>query len=466
MALFLGAHDHLDGRLLNLRHCDGLQMPSGGQQGGFVEQVLKVGAGKPGRRPRDGLQVDVRRQGLVARVHLQDGLAPADIRVADHHLPVEAARAHQRGVEDVRPVGGRNHDDALVRAEAVHLHQQLVQGLLALVVPAAQAGAALAADGVDFVDEDDAGRVFLRLFKQVADARRAHADEHLHKIGAGDGKERHARFACHSAGEQRLARAGRADEQHALGDARAQLVVPARVFQELHNLAQLLFLLVGAGDVGKGGLAFFVGHLLDLRLAEIHLLAGVAHRAVQALHHKPPEPQHHGEEKHRGQQTGEPRGLRRRLHVDRHARLRVGLVVLVHIGLDVLAQIRDVRRDVRDARPVFQREGHVPAAEVQRVLRHLLVLKIIDDFRIFMRFFRAGVQNRSKQNHQQHGNTDEQRDILQCLLVVQNQIHSLYERYERRLPSHKPIRRRPSVSGPRQTEGSCIFGHSPVHSLQ
>ena len=40
----------------------------------------------------------------------------------------------QRRVEDVRPVRRRNHDDAVVRREAVHFDQQLVQRLLALLV--------------------------------------------------------------------------------------------------------------------------------------------------------------------------------------------------------------------------------------------------------------------------------------------------------------------------------------------
>jgi energy-converting hydrogenase Eha subunit H len=57
-----------------------------------------------------------------------------------------------------------------VRLETVHLDEQLVQGLFALVVTAAEAGAAMTADRVDFVDEDDAGRVLLALLEQVAHA--------------------------------------------------------------------------------------------------------------------------------------------------------------------------------------------------------------------------------------------------------------------------------------------------------
>ena len=65
----------------------------------------------------------------------------------------------QRGVEDVGAVRRRHHHDALGGLEAVHLGEHLVERLLALVVPAAEAGAALAADGVDLVDEDDRGRL-------------------------------------------------------------------------------------------------------------------------------------------------------------------------------------------------------------------------------------------------------------------------------------------------------------------
>jgi len=70
--------------------------------------------------------------------------------------------------EHVGPVGGGDDDDAVVGLETVHLDEQLVQGLLALVVTAAEAGATMAADGVDLVDEDDARRLLLGLLEHVA----------------------------------------------------------------------------------------------------------------------------------------------------------------------------------------------------------------------------------------------------------------------------------------------------------
>ena len=50
--------------------------------------------------------------------------------------------------------------------EAVHLHQQLVERLLALVVAAAEAGTRVPPHGVDLVHEDDAGAFCLACSKR------------------------------------------------------------------------------------------------------------------------------------------------------------------------------------------------------------------------------------------------------------------------------------------------------------
>ena len=136
--------------------------------------------------------------------------APAHVGGVDHDLAVEAAGPEQRRIEHVGPVGGRDEDDAVVGLEAVHLDQQLVERLLPLVVAAAEPGAAVPADGVDLVDEDDAGRVRLALLEEVAHPAGADADEHLDEVGARHREERPARLAGHRLGEQRLAGARRA----------------------------------------------------------------------------------------------------------------------------------------------------------------------------------------------------------------------------------------------------------------
>src|SRR5207237_276866 len=116
----------------------------------------------------------------------EDALAALHVGTRNDDAPVETARTEQSRIENVGPVGGRDEDDALVGLEAVHLDEELVQRLLALVVTAAEPCAAVAADGVDLVDEDDAGSVLLALLEEVAHAGSAHADEHLDDVGEGD----------------------------------------------------------------------------------------------------------------------------------------------------------------------------------------------------------------------------------------------------------------------------------------
>jgi len=76
----------------------------------------------------------------------------------------------KRRVEHVGPVGRRDHDHAVVPSKP-SIDEQLVQRLLALVVAAAQARAALAADRVDFIDNTMQGACFFRLVEHVAHAR-------------------------------------------------------------------------------------------------------------------------------------------------------------------------------------------------------------------------------------------------------------------------------------------------------
>ena len=216
-ALPLGAGHHPVDGFLDLLHRDGLLVAAGGEQRGLVDRVGEIGAGEPGRAAGEHLEVDGRVERLASGVHAQDGLAALQVGPVDHDLAVEPAGPQQRGVEDVGPVRRGHEDDGGTLVEAVHLDEQLVERLLAFVVPAAEPRAALAADGVDLVDEHDRGRARLRLLEEVAHSRRPDAHEHLHEVGSRDREERHARFAGDRAGEQGLAGAGWTEEQHPRG---------------------------------------------------------------------------------------------------------------------------------------------------------------------------------------------------------------------------------------------------------
>ncbi len=179
---------------------------------------------KPGRTAGQQLQLHVGGQRNASGVDAKNLLAALDVGTRHHHLAIEATGTEQSGIEHVGPVGGGDEDDPLVRLEAVHLHQELVEGLLAFVVAAAEPGATVAAHGIDLVHEDDAGRVLLALFEQIAHARGAHPDEHLHEVGAGDGEEGHVGLAGDGLGQQGLSRARWSHQEDPLGDLAPELL--------------------------------------------------------------------------------------------------------------------------------------------------------------------------------------------------------------------------------------------------
>ena len=282
---------------------------------------------KPGRAARDDLGFHVGRQRHLAHVHFEDLFAADHVRVRHHDLAVETAGPEQCRVEHVRPVGGGDQDHAFIGLETVHLDQKLVEGLFALVIAAAETGAAMTADRVDFVDEDDAGRVLLGLLEHVAHAARADADEHLDEVGTGNGEERHIGFAGDRTGQQRLTGARRADQQRALGDAPAEPLEFVGVFQEFDDLFDVFLGLVDAGHVVERDAAMAFGQKLGLGLAEAH---GLAAAGLHLAHEEDP---HRDQEQH-----GEPRDE----HADqrRHPVLRRLDVDLDTLLMEAVDQVR------------------------------------------------------------------------------------------------------------------------------
>jgi hypothetical protein len=187
-------------------------------------------------------------------VHFEDGGAATTIGPVDDHAPVEAPRSQQRRIEDIGPVRGGDDHDGLALVEAVHLDEELIQRLLALIVAAAEAGAALATDGIKLVNENYRGRVLLRIFEETAHARGADAHEHLDELGGRDAEKGHAGLAGDGPRQQRLPGTRGADQQHALGHAATQFLELLRVPQKIDHLLQLELRLLDARDIMKGRL--------------------------------------------------------------------------------------------------------------------------------------------------------------------------------------------------------------------
>ena len=91
-----------------------------------------------------------------------------------------------------------------------------------------------------------------RVAEEAPHARGADAGVHLDEVGSAGEQERHTGFARDRAREQRLAGAGRPDQQDTAGNPAAERRVAARLAQEVDDLLDLVLRLVHAGDVLEG----------------------------------------------------------------------------------------------------------------------------------------------------------------------------------------------------------------------
>ena len=269
---------HAFGELL---HADRLLAGPGRQQRRLVDQVGQIGADESGGDAGDFPQIDRVVDANLLDVDVENLLAAANVRPVDQHVAIEASRAEQGRVERFRPVGGGHHDHAAVGIHAVHFDQQRVEGLLAFVVAADDARAAGLAQGVELVDENDAGGLGHRLLEHVAHPRGADADEHLHEVGSREAEERHARLAGNGLAQQRLARARRPDQQHSLGNAAAQDLVLLGLLEEVDDFAELFHGFIDAGDFVERHADIFLGQQLPATAAEGHRRACPAQSAQE-----------------------------------------------------------------------------------------------------------------------------------------------------------------------------------------
>ena len=283
--LALRTGNHALHRFLDLVHRDHGTMAAGSQQRRLVEQVRQIGAGKANGHLGELLKLHVLVHRLVLGMHAQDLLAALHIRTVDRNLTVKTTGTQQCRIQNIGSVGRSDQDDRLALLKTVHLDQQLVERLLALVVTAAQASSALTSHGIDLIDEDDRRRLRLGLLKEVAHAAGADAHEHLDKVGTRDAKEWHARLAGNGFGQQRLTGTRRAHQQHATRDLGTQLAIAVRIAQKVTDLLELLDCLVHAGnvlelDLGARGL---VG--LGVGLAKLHVSVIGAHHLAHKVEH-------------------------------------------------------------------------------------------------------------------------------------------------------------------------------------
>src|SRR5206468_12984852 len=169
------------------------------------------------------------------RVDFENRHPGFDARHRDLDDPVETARPQEGFVQDVRSVRRSDDLDLAERIEAVEFGEELHEGPLDFPISRGRDLEALRADGVEFVDENDRGRLFPRELEQLADEPRPFADVLLDEFGAYEADERRLRPVRHGLRQERRTGPWRPDAQDALGrldaDLAIQLVLQDRVLQ-------------------------------------------------------------------------------------------------------------------------------------------------------------------------------------------------------------------------------------------
>ncbi|MNF57794.1 hypothetical protein D3C84_393340 [compost metagenome] len=232
-------------------------------------------------------------------MYFEDLLTTTDIWQTNDNLTVETARTQQRWVEDVWAVGRSDNNDAIVHFEAVHLNQQLVEGLLTLIVTTTHAGATMATDGVDFVDKDDARSMLLGLLEHVANTAGTDTDEHLDEVRTGNGEERNLGFTSNRLGQQGFTGTRRTDHQHTARNTTAQALEFARVTEEFNQLADFFLGFVATGNVSQCGFHLIFGEQARLALAEAHRSALATGTALHLAHEE-----HEHRDDHKDREAG------------------------------------------------------------------------------------------------------------------------------------------------------------------
>ena len=131
--LLQSAYDAVDG-VVEIFHVDLRLAIAGSDEGRLVADVGDIGTAEARCLP--GEFGDVELIGELQRLEVDAEYLDTvvELRQVDVNLAVEASGAQQGTVQDVGAVGRGEDDDAAVRAEAVHLREELVERVLALVV--------------------------------------------------------------------------------------------------------------------------------------------------------------------------------------------------------------------------------------------------------------------------------------------------------------------------------------------
>ena len=167
MTFSFRAQEHFLNRLNEVVLRDYFSVVACGKYGGFIKEICEVRSGKSRGAFGNLAQFYLFGYMFFSSMNFQYCFTVVDIGRVEHDAAVKPPRAQKRGIENIRSVGCRNHNNIVFSLKSIHLDKNLIERLFALVMPSSKSGTALSSHRINLVDKDNCRGIFLCGFKEV-----------------------------------------------------------------------------------------------------------------------------------------------------------------------------------------------------------------------------------------------------------------------------------------------------------
>src|SRR6185503_19193699 len=167
----------------------------------------------------------------------QNRFTSGNIREVYCDLAIESAGPGQRLIEYVWTVRRSDDYNGCRLIESIHFDEQLVECLVLIGGGGVAAASTLTSERINLVDEDNAGREFSSLCKQVSHACSAESGEFFLEARTRGCEKRNARFFRRRSREQSLSCSWRTVKQDAAWNTTTETAEPLGISQKLNRLS-------------------------------------------------------------------------------------------------------------------------------------------------------------------------------------------------------------------------------------
>ena len=262
------------------------------QNSRLIQQVFQLCTCKTSCSLSNLMKIHIVSQRFILGMNLQNLFSSFHIRNSHRHLAIKTSGTQDSRIQDIHAVGSCHNNNAFVDPKAIHLYQQLIQGLFSLIMSTAHTGTSTSCHCINLINKNDTGSVILTILKEVTNPGSAHAHKHFHEIRSGNRKKRNTCFSSHSFSQQCFTGSRRSHQKHTLGNSGSYLSIFLRFLQKIYDFHQIFFFFIKTSHILEGHLLILVcGHLCTT-LAKVHHL-GIAAASAHGTGHEHHQYKHH-----------------------------------------------------------------------------------------------------------------------------------------------------------------------------